>query len=326
MSNSIPISQLNQLSVVSFNDYIPIVQNSTTTTFNTRLLSLSNWISASVQASSSVSTVSSSYSLSSSWANNSSASITSNNLVYPNTSTASFAQNSNISVSASFASQSISSSWAKISTSASWAPATTTVNTASYALQAGSASWAPLQISASWASASLSSSFLKGTASGSVVNGVSFNGTSSWSVSSSYAANIPVSNIKAFASFVMAANFVNTPPPRNIITMLNSFNISSIVINYGQIDTWTANNVYYFTVNFITPTSNLNYIAIGNAGERGSNIESYHFSAPPNYTGQQSDTISIPFRTTSSFSFVLDSSGADRTSGENAYCHFVVFG
>lgn len=174
MSQSIPISGLDPLSQISSSDYIPIVQNTSTTTFKAPLVILANWMSASVQTSSSLSTLSSSYALSASWANNagsSSYSVVSSNLIYPNTSTA---QNA---ISASFAK---TASWAPYPASASWASQSFSSTSASFAKQALSASWAPVPVSASWASASLT------TTSASWANN---SGNSSTSVTASYALN-----------------------------------------------------------------------------------------------------------------------------------------
>ncbi len=328
---SIPISELNLLSPISSSDYVPVVKNSSTTTFRSTFATVANWISESVVASSSYSSVSSSYALSSSWSNRSGLAIIADNLTYPNTSTASLAINAVTASNANTATLAISASNA---VSASWAPftATTAVPSASWASQslfAVSASWAPPQISASWASSSLSSSFLRGTATGSNVSAgaVSFYGTASNAQTASYAINVPASSspIKAFASFIVKANFKDTPPD-NTVTILKSSNIASIVINYGQISTWMTSNNYYFTVTFTNVMSDRNYFTVGAAGERGGGIDSYVLMAPPYYTGDQSSTISPTTHTTASFSFYLDSAGGpDRTSGENTFCHFVVY-
>jgi len=191
MSTSIPISELNTLNVISSSDYIPIVQNSTVTTYNTKLTTVSNWISASVQASSSISTVSASYSTSGSFSKNSITALTASSLIYPNNSSASYAVNSNNALSASWAPFQGSTAF---SISSSYASASTWAISASFSSQSISSSWAPVPISASWASASLTS--ITSTSS-------SF---SSQSISSSYASTanyaINVTNfIKAFGTF-----------------------------------------------------------------------------------------------------------------------------
>lgn len=152
MSTSIPISGLNALGQVSSSDLLAVVKESTLTTFNVSLVVIAAWISASVEASSSLSSFSASYALSSSFANKAGLAITSNNLNYPNTSTASFAIT---------ASNAISASWAPIqgvtafAISASWASASIWSTTSSFASQSVSASWAPVPISASWANTSI---------------------------------------------------------------------------------------------------------------------------------------------------------------------------
>jgi hypothetical protein len=183
VSLSIPISGLNPLNVVTSSDFIPVVQSSSLTTFRTPLTVLGNWISSSVNASSSFSSISASKAYSSSYACSSSFAITSNNLNYPNLSTASYAIsssqtinaiNSNYAITASFAistitgSSAISSSWSSQSfwaTSASFASQSIWSISSSFAsrsLVATSASWASQSIwatSASFASRSISSSY-----------------------------------------------------------------------------------------------------------------------------------------------------------------------
>jgi len=329
--SSIPISELNLLSEVSSSDYIPIVKDSGLTTFRTTFETVAEWISASVVASSSYSTISASYSESSSYAVSSSHANFADNLIYPNTSTASWAINSNNSLT------SVSASWAllaNMATSASWAPFTTTtaVPSASWAsesLHAASASWAPPQISASWASSSLSSSFLRGTATGSNGSGkVSFFGTASWAKNAetaSYATNVPASSgpIKAFASFTMPADYKNT----DVVTILNSFNIASITIYSGKISTWNDNTDFCFQVNFVTPMSNTNYFVIGGGGEPGSHLDLYSVCAPPNVDSNLPGTTYVnDFHTLGLFKFALDGNNIDRNSdGRKSFCQFVVY-
>jgi|SRR5579862_1970163 len=159
--SSIPISELNTVGVVSGSDYIPVVQNSSVTTFKTTFAVVGNWISSSVQASSSVASVSASSAISSSYAQVGGSSSYASNLIYPNTSTASYsissshANQSDNSISASHA---ISASWAPVqgstavSISSSWASASLFTLTSSFA------SGSKTSVSSSWASASLSSS------------------------------------------------------------------------------------------------------------------------------------------------------------------------
>ncbi len=187
MSTSIPISELNLVGAVTSNDYVPIVQDASVTTFRTQLSTVGNWISSSVAASSSVSSISSSWSLTSSFAQVGGASSTAINLIYPNTSTASYA------ISASHALQSDNARSSSTAISASWAPVQNSTGTANSASWASASIWAisssfasgsRFSISASWASQSLSSNV---------------------SVSSSFASQSIHSNTADTASYVIVA-------------------------------------------------------------------------------------------------------------------------
>jgi hypothetical protein len=167
MSTSIPISGLDVLSQVSSSDYLAVVQNSTTTTFKSTLLTVGNWISSSIQSSSSLSSISSSYSNNSNISNTSSLSNSSSYLIYSsNNGTASYAISSSHSITASFAQavaggtfSSVSSSWSSaslFSTSASFASQSIS---SSYSNNSNSASYSKFSTSASYASSSLSSSY-----------------------------------------------------------------------------------------------------------------------------------------------------------------------
>lgn len=117
MSNSIPISGLNELTVITSSDFIPLVQSSSLTTFKVSIQSFDNWLAISASCSASLTSVSASYAKSASHANQSdSASF----LIYAgyNNGTASYALNSlsasnvgGIASSASWASSSVSSSY-----------------------------------------------------------------------------------------------------------------------------------------------------------------------------------------------------------------------
>jgi len=192
--SSIPISQLNAIGSVSGSDYLPIVQNNSTTTFRTTFATVGNWISSSVQASSSVSSVSASNAISSSYAQVGGSSSFATNLIYPNTSTASYSISSshtNQSDNARSSSTAISASWAPLqnatqfATSASWASASIFSTSASFASSSKSS------ISSSWASSSLSSST---------------------SVSSSFATKAITSSFAQTASFLINASTNFTYP------------------------------------------------------------------------------------------------------------------
>src|ERR1039458_4458728 len=67
MPTSIPISGLNTEAVIQSQDFIPIVNSASLTTYRATIQSFGNWMLASGSASSSVTTLSSSYAITSSW-------------------------------------------------------------------------------------------------------------------------------------------------------------------------------------------------------------------------------------------------------------------
>jgi hypothetical protein len=135
-TGSIKISELDALTIVTSDDFFPLVDSGSATTFRVTVDTLNNWFRISGS------------SMSSSWA---SASLTSLQSV-----SSSWASASLTSL------QSVSSSWASQSISSSYALSASQAFTSSLALQAISASFAPftqsVQVSASWASQSLSAS------------------------------------------------------------------------------------------------------------------------------------------------------------------------
>lgn len=166
-TNNIRISQLNIIpSVTTSDDFIPLVDSGSLTTYRVSVSNFGGWFSesGSVRSASwaSASTVSgtATASISSSWASSSISSSATLHLIYPNSSTASFGQTS---LSSSWA---ISSSNAIISfaaTSASWASASISSSyskTSSYSETASYFNAAATDLSsASWASSSVSSSY-----------------------------------------------------------------------------------------------------------------------------------------------------------------------
>lgn len=187
MSTSIPISELNLIGAVTSSDYIPIVQDSSVTTFRTQLATLANWISASVRASSSYSAISTSYALSSSYAQVGGSSSFALNLAYPNTSTASYAISASHSITSSYAKS------ASIAISASWSPVQNSTGTST------SASWASSSI---W---SISSSFASGSIFATSASWASQSLISNTSVSSSFASQSISSSFATTASYVISA-------------------------------------------------------------------------------------------------------------------------
>ena len=180
MATSIPISGLNTLSVITSSDFIPIVQSSSMTTYRVPIEVFGDWMSSEVTVTSSLTSISASHSDNSDNAISSSYSLVTDNLNYPNTSTASYA------ISASYSHRTTSSSYSLFATSASYARI---ASTASYL----PASAFPTSIlnatSASWASRSMwstSSSFSDRTISASYALSASYSVTAGTSLTASY--------------------------------------------------------------------------------------------------------------------------------------------
>lgn len=126
MSTSIPISALNVEQIVSSQDFIPIVNSASLTTYKTSIQSFGTWIQQSGSASSSFSSISSSFS------GKAMATVS-----------ASWASQSFNSVSASYAPATISASWANNALSASYAiTASSAINLVTAATYPVTASWA----------------------------------------------------------------------------------------------------------------------------------------------------------------------------------------
>jgi hypothetical protein len=126
---------------------------------------------------------------------------------------------------------------------------------------------------------------------------------------------------KAWALFIVPANYSGTGVP---ITMLKSFNISSITTQFTMINTWTTANQTIFLVNFTNAMSSANYIVIGNGAEKAQTSETGALAAPPNYTGSIGTPITVPFRTAGGFAFSAAGIG-DKSPGENTYLQFMVW-
>jgi len=204
MSTSIRISSLNDLPVVSLEDFIPIVKSGSSdilTTYKTTVSSFNDFIAVSGSV------------ISASWA---SSSLSSSYLNGPHTGstfgTASWAKNA---ISASWAPAPISASWASSSISSSYLNGPHTGSTfgtaswsvsSSYAMDGLGARVVPgesYDISCSWASSSISASYLNGPHTGSTF------GTASWAVSSSYAITSSYANT---ASYLNAGSSGPTGP------------------------------------------------------------------------------------------------------------------
>jgi hypothetical protein len=280
MALSIPISELNTLNQVSSSDLIAIVQQSTLTTFNTTLDVVAAWISSSVGASSSFASFSSSYALSSSFAQVGGSSSYALSLIYPNTSTASYAIT---------ASNALSASWSPVqgvtafSISSSWASASIWATSSSFASQSISSSWAPYPASASWSSASLTSLTTTSSSYADVSITASYAATASYVPTASINA---INFIKAFGMFY-ATGSLGTPFNQSaFIPYSGSYNFGNAVyvgntyqapgyggmqtgsvkkvvgMNYGNAHTWI------FNMNTPLPTTNYTIIC-AHGGEQG---------------------------------------------------------
>ncbi len=219
MSTSIPISELNLMTSVSSSDYVPIVQNISKTTFRTPMSTVGDWISSNVVCSSSIS---SSWASSSSFARQSMSSSYASNLIYPNTSTASYTISSShslISDTSSLSNKATSASWAPIpntslmassSISASWA------SSSIWSISASFASGSTFSVSASWASQSLSS--ITSTSSSFASQSIS----SSYSVTASYVISSNAgSDTGIIYPYIQEINFLGTDFPGLIINLAN---------------------------------------------------------------------------------------------------------
>lgn len=282
--SSIRISQLNGFTGVKAEDFIPLVDSSSLTTYRVTVTSFGGWLADSGSVLSASWASASNVSVSSSWASSSISASTARGLVWPNTATASFSQNS---VSASWADRAGaaitasntvgSASWATNSKSASYAGTSsvaltasyynvslpsTIPPTASYSNFATSASWADASKSASWADFARSSSH---AVTASYVSNTAGGGASpiAWAnfvvKATNYSSNVP--------AFVEIGNLTNKPQ------ILNGYNISDIswcqrtIYPDAAYDTFSLSTIDNpkgnFLVTLSSTSSNLNYCVIG---------------------------------------------------------------
>lgn len=184
---SIRISQLNSFTTIKDEDFIPLVDSSSLTTYRVTVTTFNDWLADSGSALSASYAANSDYALSSSWASSSISSSTTSNLMYPNTSTSSYSLNS------------LSSSWSDRSGVA--VSAISTSGTASFATSTKSASYAgtsSVAITASYINFSLgvpptssyaySASFSYNTRSSSYAQTASWAGQSDTAKTASYIA------------------------------------------------------------------------------------------------------------------------------------------
>ena len=126
--SSIRISQLNSFATIKDEDFIPLVDSSSLTTYRVTVTAFNDWLADSGSAVSASYALNADNAVSASWASSSISSSTTSNLMYPNTSTASYSVNS------------LSSSWSDRSGVAISSISTT--GTASFATSAKSSSYA----------------------------------------------------------------------------------------------------------------------------------------------------------------------------------------
>lgn len=216
-TGSIKISELDGLTTVTSDDFFPVVDSGSLTTFRVTVATLNNWFAISGSV------------LSASWASSSINSIRSISASF-----ASASISSSFAVSASVAFRSVSGSF---TISASYASGSTT---ASYALRALSASFAPftqsIQVSASYASASLSASY---------------------ALTASFAPpvgdTVPIGTIMAFGTASCPNNFLecngDAKLTASFLDLYNSIKTSDLTASFGylcdQFGNRTAGGFYF---------------------------------------------------------------------------------
>lgn len=87
--SSIRISQLNSFTTIKDEDFIPLVDSSSLTTYRVTVIAFNDWLADSGSAVSASYALNADNAVSASWASSSISSSTTSNLMYPNTSTAS---------------------------------------------------------------------------------------------------------------------------------------------------------------------------------------------------------------------------------------------
>jgi hypothetical protein len=243
---------------------MPLVDSSSLTTYRVTVLEFGNWFAASGSALSSSYASSSRVSFSSSWASASISASTAGTLIWPNTTTASFSQNSVSSSWADRAGNSITSSqtagtssFAGFSKSASFAGTSSVAITASYVNFAlGVPPTSSYSISSSWSDFSNSSSYSV---------------SASNAVTASYVRpETAVGIIKAWAQIRWTGHYTDY----NSITLVESYNIASVT--YANIRQNSAGYSFFtkFGVKFLTPLSDTNYTMIGTGHRSGSAVSS----------------------------------------------------
>jgi hypothetical protein len=289
---SVPISGLNQLSIITTDDYFPLVDSGSTTTFRASFGTLNSWSLASGSASSSLSSISSSYSKTSSF---STIAITS-----------SYATRSFLSDTASYFNFSTSvPPFATSSLSASWATTSFNSTTASFAITASFSQRSRTSDSSSYL---IYSGFPNGTASYALNAGSAT--SSSYAITSSFsnrsttadtASFINTNNallVKAWATCVFTASAPNnsiilSPGVNwNNLAVVNSYNVTSAVRTMGVPPKRTdphgdAYDVYHgdgdgrhWLITLSSALPSTNYIVVGGIGG-GTNVAWSSFTMFP---------------------------------------------
>lgn len=191
--SSIRISQLNNFSDVKSDDFVPLVDSSSLTTYRATVTSFGGWFADSGSVLSASYASASKVSISSSWATSSISSSTSENLIWPNIATSSYGVNSLSSSWAARSGNSITSSFntgtssfSNLSKSSSFSGTASVAITASYV---NFALGVPLTSSYAY-----SSSFSDNSRSGSYAQTSSWAGQSSTSLTASYIATSGAGN------------------------------------------------------------------------------------------------------------------------------------
>lgn len=266
MATSIKISDLVEMpNTIVSNDFFPLVDSSSLTTYRSNVVQLGTWLSTSGSALSSSYASASSISVSSSWASSSFTSSTSVTLIYPNTSTASYSVNggsSSFSVSSSYAGTSSvttgTSSYSSFSISSSYARTASLSDTASYVnfTATNIPQIASSSISSSWASSSFSSSYSV---------------TSSYSLSSSYSSTSSFvtsagSKIKAFGWMLWQKTVIRNT---QIFFGYNMYSASYLGVVYQHAETPSTTSYgtdHAWLIHMSEPLPSTDYVVVGGLG------------------------------------------------------------
>jgi microcystin-dependent protein len=209
MSTSIPISGLNEMSIgqLTPDDFFPIVDSASLTTYRLPQHSLNTWFATSgsvLSASFSSASFSSSYAKTASYASTASwASYAVSSSEASHSFTASYAHSTDFATSASWASMSVSTSF---TVSSSWANRAEEASSSFISAFAVSASHASMSLSSSYTDQAESSSYAR---SASYSKSGSYAVTASWARSSSYAFSASYASTSSIATKAYTASYVS---------------------------------------------------------------------------------------------------------------------